>query len=220
MEKKAISIIALDPRAARSYGRDVEGLFGEVADVSVFSVMDGSAMGMLPHADLFAASTDAFGSPEELARHVPIDSQTMAVQASFRWQELRRLKELPPAAGAVCQHDGDHGPGGHRPAGAVRHHPRPLDSLLSRGRAAGDVHIAVTPDEMRYVPEEIETKIDVGQRACTSGDDDRRSPCGWGWSICWRRRNSRPISNRLQPAITALTRCSPAPSGSRANSIF
>ena len=33
----------------------------------------------------------------------------------------------------------------------------------------GDVHIAVTPDEMRYVPEEIETKIDVGQRACTSG---------------------------------------------------
>nr|MBP7425915.1 sigma 54-interacting transcriptional regulator [Oscillibacter sp.] len=31
------------------------------------------------------------------------------------------------------------------------------------------VHIAVTPDEMRYVPEEIETKIDVGQRACTSG---------------------------------------------------
>mgnify|MGYP007089654211 CR=1 FL=1 len=65
MEKKAISIIALDPRAARSYGRDVEGLFGEVADVSVFSVMDGSAMGVLPHADLFAASTDAFGSPED-----------------------------------------------------------------------------------------------------------------------------------------------------------
>ncbi len=26
---------------------------------------------------------------------MPIDSQTMAVQASFRWQELRRLKELP-----------------------------------------------------------------------------------------------------------------------------
>ena len=70
VEKKAISIIALDPRAARSYGRDVEGLFGEVADVSVFSVMDGSAMGVLPHADLFAASTDAFGSPEELARRI------------------------------------------------------------------------------------------------------------------------------------------------------
>ena len=98
MEKKKISIIALDPRAGQSYGRDVESLFGDVADVSVFSVMDGTAMGVLPHADLFAASTDAFGSPEELGRHVPIDSQTMA--------------------------------------GAVRHHPGPLDPLLSRGGAA------------------------------------------------------------------------------------
>ena len=86
MEKKKISIIALDPRAARSYGRDVEGLFGDVADISVFSVRDGSAMGVLPHADLFVASTDAFGSPEELARHVPIDSQTMAIEVSFRWR--------------------------------------------------------------------------------------------------------------------------------------
>lgn len=220
MEKKAISIIALDPRAARSYGRDVEGLFGEVADVSVFSVMDGSAMGVLPHADLFAASTDAFGSPEELARHVPIDSQTMAVQASFRWQELRRLKELPAgsrvlfvnmtetmAREAIAQLE---------QFGITHVHWIPF---YPGAELPGDVHIAVTPDEMRYVPEEIETKIDVGQRACTSGMMIE-TPCGWGWSICWRRRSSRPISNRLQPAITALTRCSPAPSGWRANSIF
>ena len=46
MEKKKISIIALDPRAGQSYGRDVESLFGDVADVSVFSVMDGTAMGV------------------------------------------------------------------------------------------------------------------------------------------------------------------------------
>ena len=105
------------PQSCRSYGRDVEGLFGEVADVSVFSVMDGSAMGVLPHADLFAASTDAFGSPEELARHVPIDSQTMAVQASFRWQEPRRLEGTAcRRPGAVCQHDGDHGPGRPSPS--------------------------------------------------------------------------------------------------------
>jgi len=148
----------------------VEGLFGEVADVSVFSVMDGSAMGVLPHADLFAASTDAFGSPEELARHVPIDSQTMAVQASFRWQELRRLKELPAgsrvlfvnmtetmAREAIAQLE---------QFGITHVHWIPF---YPGAELPGDVHIAVTPDEMRYVPEEIETKIDVGQRACTSG---------------------------------------------------
>ena len=48
MERKTISVIALDPRAARSYGRDVESLFGDVADISVFSVRDGTAMGALP----------------------------------------------------------------------------------------------------------------------------------------------------------------------------
>ena len=51
MERKTISVIALDPRAARSYGRDVESLFGDVADISVFSVRDGTAMGALPRAD-------------------------------------------------------------------------------------------------------------------------------------------------------------------------
>lgn len=29
--------------------------------------------------------------------------------------------------------------------------------------------MAVTPDEMRYVPAEIETIINLGQRSCTSG---------------------------------------------------
>ena len=170
MEKKKISIIALDPRAAQSYGRDVEKLFGDVADISVFSVWDGSAMGVLPHADLFVASTDAFGSPEELARHVPIDSQTMAIEVSFRWRELRRLKELPAgsrvlfvnmtetmAREAIAQLE-------QFGITQVRWVP-----FSPGGEVPADVHIAVTPDEMRYVPEGIETKIDIGQRACTSG---------------------------------------------------
>lgn len=84
MEKKKSSVIALDPRAGRSYGRDVEQLFSNVADISVFSVMEGSAMGVLDRADLFAASTDAYGSAEEMARHIPMGCPTMAVEVSFR----------------------------------------------------------------------------------------------------------------------------------------
>ena len=170
MEKKKISIIALDPRAGRSYGRDVESLFGDVAEVSVFSVMDGSAMGVLERADLFAASTDAFGSAEELARHVPMGCQTMAVEASFRWSGLRKLKEIPAgsrvlfvnmtetmAREAIAQLE-------QLGVNHVRWIPFYPGAELEE-----DVHIAVTPDEMRYVPPSIETKIDVGQRACTSG---------------------------------------------------
>ena len=168
--KKTISVIALDPRAGESYGRDIRGLFAEEAEVSVFSVMDGSAAGVLEAADLFAVSTDAYGSAEELARHVPIGCQTMAIQVSFRWQELRRLKELPAgskvlfvnmtetmAREAIAQLE-------QFGVTQVRWTPFYPGAVLKE-----EFHIAVTPGETRYVPPSVETVIDLGQRVCTSG---------------------------------------------------
>ena len=133
-------------------------------------MLDGSAAGVLEQADLFAASTDAYGSPEELAQHILLDSQTMAIEAIL---PVERTAAAEGAArrqqGTVCQHDRDHGPGGHCPAGAVRYHPHPLDPFYPGASLEEDVHIAVTPDEMRYVPPKMETVIDIGQRVCTSG---------------------------------------------------
>ena len=45
--KKKISVIALDPRAGESYKSDIAELFADVADISVFSTLDGSAAGTL-----------------------------------------------------------------------------------------------------------------------------------------------------------------------------
>ena len=162
--------IALDPRAGKSYGEDIAGLFSDVVDISVFSMLDGSAAGVLERADLFVASTDAYGSPEELAKHIPLDSQTMAIEASFRWSELRKLKELPAgskvlfvnmtetmAREAIAQLE---------QFGITHIHWIPFYPGASLEE---DVHIAVTPDEMRYVPPKMETVIDIGQRVCTSG---------------------------------------------------
>ena len=170
MAKKKISVIALDPRAGKSYGEDIAGLFSDVADISVFSMLDGSAAGVLERADLFVASTDAYGSPEELAKHIPLDSQTMAIEVSFRWSELRKLKELPAgskvlfvnmtetmAREAIAQLE---------QFGITHIHWIPFYPGASLEE---DVHIAVTPDEMRYVPPKMETVIDIGQRVCTSG---------------------------------------------------
>ncbi|MFP3154885.1 sigma 54-interacting transcriptional regulator [Lachnospiraceae bacterium ZAX-1] len=169
-KKQQISVIAMDPMAAKSYGKEVEALFGDDADICVFSVKDGSAAGVLKRADLFVATTDAYGSAEELARHIPMGCQTMAIEVSFKWSELRKLKEIPAgsrvlfvnltqtmAREAIAQLEQfginhvtwiPYYPGGHLEEGA---------------------HIAVTPGEMRYVPASVETKIDLGQRACTSG---------------------------------------------------
>lgn len=170
MEKKRISVVSLDARAGKSYGQEVASLFGDYADVSVYNVQDGSAMGVLPRADLFVVSTDAYGSAEEVARHVPIGCQTMAVEVSFRWSELRKLKKIPKgtrvlfvnmtqtmAREAITQLN---------QFGINHIHLIPFypGAVLDE-----DVHMAVTPDEMRYVPKEIETVINLGQRPCTSG---------------------------------------------------
>ena len=65
---KKIAVVALDPLAGASYTKEVRDLFGEYAEVVGYSVRDGSAAGVLPRADLFAISTDAYGSAEEEAR--------------------------------------------------------------------------------------------------------------------------------------------------------
>lgn len=170
VKKKRIAIVSLDARAGESYGREVKSLFGDYAHISLYHVQDGSAMGALPPADLFVVSTDAYGSAEEVARHVPMGCQTMAVEVSFRWSELRKLKEIPQgskvlfvnmtqamAREAITQLN---------QFGINHIHLIPFypGAVLEE-----DVHMAVTPDEMRYVPQEIETKINLGQRPCTSG---------------------------------------------------
>lgn len=167
---KKITVVALDPFAGASYAKEIEGLFGEYAKISMFSVLDGSAAGKLDAADLFVISTDAYGSAEEVSKHVPLGSQTMAIEVSFRWKELRKLKELPNGTRALFVN---------------------LTETMAREAIAqleqfGITHIkwipfypgvvltekvdlAVTPDEARYIPKEIEKYINLGQRPCTSG---------------------------------------------------
>ena len=168
--KKKISVIALDPRAGESYRSDIARLFGEAAEISAFSVLDGSASGVLDRADLFVASTDAYGSPEELLRHIPIDSQTMSVEVSFRWSELRKLKELPAGSRVLFV---------NMTQTMAREAIAQLEQFgvthiqwipyYPGAPEVPDAHIAVTPDERRYVPPGTGTVIDLGQRVCTSG---------------------------------------------------
>lgn len=170
MKKKKISVVSLDPRAGASYAGEVESLFGKYAEISMYNVMDGSAMGVLERADLFVVSTDAYGSAEEVARHVPMGCQTMAVEVSFRWRELRKLKEIPAgskvlfvnmtqtmAREAIAQLNQF----GLNHIQLIPFYP---GAVLEE-----EVSIAVTPDEMRYVPASVKQTINLGQRPCTSG---------------------------------------------------
>lgn len=168
--KKTIAVVALDPRAGDSYRCEVESLFGDYAEVLSYSVIDGSATGKLPWADLFVISTDAYGSAEEVARHVPIDCESMSIEVSFRWNTLEELWKIPKGTLALFVNVTET---------MAREAISQLASLgvnhikfipyYPGSTFNEDVDLAVTPGELRYVPKNIKKVIDTGHRSCTSG---------------------------------------------------
>ncbi|MGN0159102.1 MAG: sigma-54 interaction domain-containing protein [Brotaphodocola sp.] len=168
--KKVIRVVALDPFAAESYKKDIESLFGNYAEIVNYSVLDGTATGKLPRADLFVISTDAYGSAEEVARHVPIDCDVMSIEVSFTWNTLERLWEIPKGEKVLFV---------NMTQTMAREAIAQLASLgvnhvqfipFYPGAVMEEpITMAVTPAEMRYVPKTVETVIDIGQRSCTSG---------------------------------------------------
>ena len=164
---KKIAVVALDPLAGASYTKEVRDLFGEYAEVVGYSVRDGSAAGVLPRADLFAISTDAYGSAEEEARHVPIDSQIMSIEVTFYWETLKKLFEIPKvlfvnvtsnmAREAITQLSSL----GVNHLQFIPYYP---GAVLEE-----PVDIAVTPGESRFVPSSVKTVIDCDHRPCSYG---------------------------------------------------
>lgn len=168
--KKIISVVALDPRAATFYAQEIRGLFGKYADVRVYSVRDGSAMGVLPRADLFTISTDAYGSAEEVARHIPIDCQSMGLEVAYRWSTLQKLEKIPKGTRALYVNMTDtmarEAIAQLEQLGVNHIHFIPFypNAILEES-----VDLAVTPDEVRYVPKEVTNILNIGHRSCTSG---------------------------------------------------
>lgn len=167
---KKIAVVALDPLAGASYTKEVRDLFGEYAEVVGYSVRDGSAAGVLPRADLFAISTDAYGSAEEEARHVPIDSQIMSIEVTFYWETLKKLFEIPQGTKVLFV---------NVTSNMAREAITQLSSLgvnhlqfipYYPGAVLEEpVDVAVTPGESRFVPPSVKTVIDCDHRPCSYG---------------------------------------------------
>ena len=168
--RKTIAVVALDPLAGASYQNEVRSLFGDYADVEGYSVRDGSATGILPRADLFVISTDAYGSPEEVGRHVPIDCEVMPIEVSFRVSSLEQLWKVPKGTKALFV---------NMTQAMAREAVSQLAALgvnhiqfipfYPGAELSEPVELAVTPGEKRYVPESVTEVMDLGQRSCTSG---------------------------------------------------
>lgn len=166
--KKTITVVALDPLAGASYTKEIEDLFGEYAKVTGYSVRDGSATGKLPRADLFVISTDAYGSAVEVARHVPIDSEVMSVEVTFRWETLEQLWKIPKNRSVLLV---------NMTETMAREAIAQLNSLgvnhlkfipyYPGAKLSEPVDMIFTPGEARYVPDIDKPVLDCGQRPCT-----------------------------------------------------
>lgn len=168
MVKKQVAVVALDPRASRFYSDQVQDLFGSRIEVHSYSVRDGSVM-KVQRADLYLLSTDAFESAEEIPLYIPIDGNTMEIQVTYRWDTIRRLQEIGPGTKAYY-------------VNLTEKMAREATSTLNQlgvnhiefelfypgARLIPGIRFAITPDEERYVPEGMDTVLNIGHRSCTS----------------------------------------------------
>lgn len=167
--KKIISVITLIPRSSRFYADQVQKLFRESVEVNAYSSGDQSVAEM-GRSDLYLLSTDAFGSMEEARKFIPEDAQVVEIQVTYSWEVIQQLKNILPntrvlfvnatmkmAREAITQLE-------QLGVNQVRFEPYGPDAPLP-----GNVDMAVSPDEVCYVPHEVKYVMNIGHRPCTPG---------------------------------------------------
>lgn len=188
--KKQISVITLIPRSARYYARQVQELFGEQVAVRAYSTGDRSVE-KIGTTDLYLVTTDAFEEMKDLRQYVPADGQVVEIQVTYPRDVIQRLKTIPKgtsvlfvnvthqmAREAVTQleqlgvnqlHFIPYGAdtvyldGTTRTLAGYRQEVWPDISRLTE-----EIDIAVTPDEVSYVPKGMKKIINIGHRPCAS----------------------------------------------------
>lgn len=167
--RKTIAVVALDPRASAFYTEQVRGLFGSRAEVNGYSVRDGSVE-RITASDLYMVSTDAFDSTDEVRQHIPIDSQTVEIQVSYRWEIINQMKEYPKGTKALFV---------NFTGKMAREAITKLEQLgvnniqftpfYPGAKLDETMEFAITPDEEDCVPSGMKNVWNIGHRSCTGG---------------------------------------------------
>lgn len=165
---KKVAIVALDPRASEFYGNQVQELFGEYVSVKSYSVREGT-ISNIERADLYLMSTDAFDNRDDVPQYIPIDAQISEIHVTYMWDTIKTLREIPDGTTALFVNMTEK---------MVREATATLNQLgvnhirfipfYPGADPVEGIELAVTPDEERFVPDNVKHVMNIGHRCLTS----------------------------------------------------
>ena len=176
--KKSISVVTLFPGAGQYYAGQIRELFGDLVEVYSYSTSDRSVE-KITRTDLYLVSTDAFKIAEEESQYVPADGQVVEIYVGYSKDVIRRLKEIPAgtrvlfvnvthqmAREAITQLEQS----GVNQLQFIPYGPDvfTMEPTFWDDVVPENVKLAVTPDEMDFVPAGMEQVINIGHRPCTA----------------------------------------------------
>lgn len=162
--KKKIAVVTLDYLASIFYENQIKELFGELVTTSVYNVLDSSVKNIVKP-DLFVVTTDAFESITELKEFIPTDVPKVEIEVAFTNSAVETLTNIPKGRNALFVNLSEI---------MVREAITYLNQLginhinftpyYPGALPVSGFDLAVTVGEARYVPKDIKTIIDLGQR--------------------------------------------------------
>ena len=176
--KKSISVVTLFPGASQYYAGQIRELFGDLVEVYSYSTSDHSVE-KITRTDLYLVSTDAFKIAEEESQYVPADGQVVEIYVGYSKDVIRRLKEIPAgtralfvnvthqmAREAITQLEQS----GVNQLQFIPYGPDvfTMEPTFWDDVVPENVKLAITPDEMDFVPAGMEQVINIGRRPCTA----------------------------------------------------
>lgn len=164
MGKKKLAVITLSKAVAQFYVQQLNNLFDSRADVVSYNFEDGSALKIQP-ADLYVVSTSASESYQDAQKWIPQGSPFIISNITITKSALNQLLALPRGTKALLVNlnlkmaleviaDLHHMGVNH-----IKFIP-----FYPFANPVADVDLAITPDELRYVPTYIKRVINLGQR--------------------------------------------------------
>lgn len=161
---KKIAIITYDEQDSMLFSSQIEGLFSGLVSVDAHYT-NSRVLDSWPVADLYLIGNSAFGSDDEIVKHIAPGAEWVKAESTFTKKAIARLKRIPAGTSALfvsCNEPLCNEAITRLQALGVQHID--LHPYYPGVKYTGNLEYAITPGEYRYMPEVIQYMIDVGGR--------------------------------------------------------